>query len=280
MMFGPQVSTARHSRWWLVAFGDRSGLSVVSHLLKVALLSVAVTVLVRSFIATFYIVPSQSMLPNLRIGDVFLASRWDYGISWRQVFAAQAVTPGMSSDRMPDRGDIVVFRSPDGSRVNYVKRVIGLPGDRVRIDGGVISINGRPLARTRIDDFVRRAEPDLPCVVVPRARVDQRVVMVDGRDGCRYRRYVESMPRRDGGVAQFATLDFAMTFADDVPPFVVPSGRMFVMGDNRDESLDSRFPLSSGGLGMVPLGLLEGHMRSLLFTGGSLSWSVRGPAGD
>lgn len=212
----------------------------------------------RSVLFSPYFIPSGSMMPSLRVGDFFIASRFDYGISPRSFLANAPMTPRIGHG-LPDRGDIVVFAGPTEPSINIVKRVVGLPGDTISMKDGTLSINGIAAKSILIDDFVVARSSHVPCLVIP-GTVDQTAVLADGRDACRFHRSVETLP----GGKQFATIDIAPAFSDTFDNIVVPDGFLFVMGDNRDDSLDSRVPHSMGGVGFLPQENLLGKLRFVI----------------
>lgn len=227
-------------------------------LFKVMMLAMLSAWLFRSVLFAPYYVPSSSMMPSLRQGDFFIASRWDYGISPRSFVASAPTSPRLFSD-MPKRGDVVVFSPTNDPKTNYVKRVIGLPGDRISMESGILSINGEAVEHVEIVDFVAPAGGDVQCIVVPRV-VDQRATTVSGDPGCRFSRAVETLPN---GVS-FPVLDIAPARTDTVDSFVVPEGRLFVAGDNRDNSLDSRVPITLGGIGLVEADRVHSKLRFVI----------------
>lgn len=212
----------------------------------------------RSVLFAPFFVPSGSMMPVLRVGDFFVASRYDYGISPRSFVATASARP-MLGKALPDRGDIVVFLNPSDLRQKMVKRVVGLPGDRIEVIAGVLKINGSDVVRSIAPDFLAKVEPGVSCVVVPGV-VDQNDHAADGEEACRFGRAVETLP----GGESFATIDIAPAHSDFFPATVVPADSIFVMGDNRDDSLDSRFPRWEGGVGFVPVDNLMGKLRFVI----------------
>lgn len=218
----------------------------------------------RSFLFTPFTIPSESMLPGLMNGDYLVASKWPYGYSrWSLPFAAPLI-PGKVFASAPDRGDVVIFKHPV-DKVDYVKRAIGLPGDTVAMRGGQVFLNGQPVQRERIDDFVLPMSANTGCNGTGKV-----VANPGGGQACVYVRFRETLPT---GVS-YDTLDFGRTPQDDFGPVVVPEGHVFMMGDNRDNSADSRFPAIAGrGIGMVPEELLVGRASAVLWsTDGSASW--------
>ena len=210
---------------------------------------VAIVLVTKTVAAEAYYVPSGSMLPSLLIGDQLLVSKFPYGYS--RYSLPVPLAPASHKRRLgslPERGDVVVFRLPRDPGQTYVKRVVGLPGDRVQMRGGRLVVNGDmlPLRRDGVGD-------------------------VEGEDGMRQTapRYVETLPngrehlifkmRQNGDL-------------DDTKVFTVAPGEIFVMGDNRDDSLDSRVPPTAGGVGFVPVENLVGRVEAVL---GSWDMSVR-----
>ena len=247
----------------LATLASESGMSpesvgVGSHialLARVVFFATLAAWIFRSVLFAPYYVPSSSMMPSLRQGDFFIASRWDYGISPRSFSSMAPWSPKLFA-ALPERGDVVVFSPRSKPGVNFVKRVIGLPGDRIAVDDGIISINGNRVTHRRIADFVAPLESDIECIVMPSV-VDQRALTVTGEDGCRFSRDVETLP----GGASFPVLDIAPSRSDFIDEFTVPAGKVALFGDNRDDSLDSRFPVSAGGIGMVGTDRLLGKLR-------------------
>jgi signal peptidase I len=204
--------------------------------------------ILRSFVFAPFNIPSGSMLPNLMIGDYLFVAKWSYGISRYSLPFGVASFQGRIFERLPARGDIVVFRYPGDRDEDLVKRVIGLPGDTIEVRGGVVILNGRALPRRRIADFEMPVTTNSPCRVVgddPQARPEP------GPDGpvCHYPRYVETLPGGRG----YEVLDQGHSPTDNFPPITVPAGRLFVMGDNRDDSADSRVPVFENGVGLLPI---------------------------
>jgi signal peptidase I len=210
------------------------------HLVQIAAI-VAIVFLGKGAIAEPFYVPSPSMEPTLLIGDAMLASKFPYGYGAASLPIHIAFPEtGRVFGAMPKRGDVVVFRWPGDRSQAWVKRVVGLPGDRVQMRQGVLHINGTPVALKpdgigQVGDDNGASEPA--------------------------HRYVETLP---GGVTHtiFKMVDNGRL--DNTPEVTVPKDRLFVMGDNRDNSADSRVPVHEGGVGLLPADNLVGRVDAIV----------------
>ncbi len=250
----PSRPKAKKESWW--------------ETLRFFLILFAAAVLIRSLLFAPFSIPSGSMLPNLLIGDYLFVAKWPYGYSRHSFPFGIATFEGRIFGSAPERGDIVVFRHPEFGDEDYVKRVIGLPGDRIELVGGSILLNGRPIARQRIANFALPVTPNSPCRIVGDDREARERPGAAGRL-CHYPRFREMLP----GGRTFEVLDQGASDLDDWGPIVVPDGQLFVMGDNRDDSADGRVPPSQNGVGFLPIDNVLGR-ASIVFwsTDGSAQW--------
>ncbi len=220
---------------------------------------VVIVGLFRSFILSPFVIPSESMLPRLLIGDYLFVSKWNYGYSRHSLPFSWPLIPGRIWPGTPARGDIAVFKAPPLNRDDYIKRVIGLPGDTIQMVSGQIILNGRPVPQMPVADFVLPLTGNYTTNDCPAQFQEQ----VKGQLYCRYRQYRETLPN---GVS-YMVLDRGPSVADNTPVFQVPAGHVFMMGDNRDDSADSRFPAIAGqGIGYVPMENLEGRALFMFYS--------------
>jgi signal peptidase I len=204
---------------------------------------------VRTFAFEPFNIPSGSMIPTLLVGDYLFVSKFSYGYSRHSVAMGLPLFDGRVFFQAPERGDVAVFKLPRDNKTDYIKRVIGLPGDTVQVTGGLLHINGQPVKRERIEDYISH---------------DQQ-----GRE-TRTTRYLETLP---GGRVHPILEETDSGPLDNTPPFRVPEGHVFMMGDNRDNSLDSRVPSM---VGYVPMENLVGRAIFLFFSldGGTRFYEV------
>ena len=230
------------------------------------LIKLAIFMLVlRSFVVSPFNIPSESMQPRLMVGDYLLVAKWPYGYSKYSLPFNLPLIPGRVLPNRPEQGDVVVFKAPPGDTQDYIKRVIGLSGDIIELRQGEIWINGQSITRRKIADFVHDMTPNSPCY---HADFETNTA---GELQCRYPQYEETLPNGKS----YHILDiYPNSEADTMGPFVVPDGHMFLMGDNRDRSADSRFPAEENkAIGMVPQENLVGRaLVSVFSTDGSAEW--------
>jgi signal peptidase I len=208
---------------------------VVVHALLIALV-------IRTFLFQPFNIPSGSMKATLLVGDYLFVSKYSYGYSHYSIPLSPPLFSGRIFGSEPNRGDVVVFRLPKDDSTDYIKRVIGLPGDRIQMKEGLLYINEKPVVRERISDFI-------------------------GEDPCgssdataRVKRWKETLPN---GVT-YESLDCVDNgFYDNTVVYTVPPGNFFMMGDNRDNSTDSRV-LSA--VGYVPFENLIGRAQMIFFS--------------
>ena len=207
--------------------------------IKIIAQALVLAVVIRAFLFQPYSIPSSSMENTVLVGDYVFVSKFSYGYSHFALPFDLPLFSGRIFAHQPERGDVAVFRLPKDTSIDYIKRVIGLPGDRVQMIDGVLYLNGAPVKRQRIADFTTKDE------FGAERRVD---------------RYRETLP---SGVA-YDTLDLdPHSFSDNTPVFVVPEGHYFMMGDNRDNSLDSRV---EGEVGFVPFENFVGKAEYVFFS--------------
>lgn len=204
---------------------------------KTLFYAIVIAILIRTFLFEPFKIPSGSMYPTLYVGDYLFVSKYTYGYSKHSLPFSMPLFDGRVWADQPNRGDVVVFKFPQDNKTDYIKRIIGLPGDKVKLVDGRLYINGIQVERNEIEDFVIR----------------------DSKGNAeRYHQYVETLPE---GVKHKILEVSDNENEDNVPELTVPQGYYFVMGDNRDRSDDSRV-----NVGFVPFENLVGKARFLFFS--------------
>ena len=206
--------------------------------LKSILIAIFIALLIRSFIFEPFNIPSGSMKPNLLVGDFIFVSKYSYGFSKHSLPFSLPLIPGKILSNTPERGDVVVFKTPENNRTDYIKRVIGLPGDKIEIKNGIIFINGSEILRKKLNDFID----------TDNKTSNRRVRMYNEYF---YNKEINILDITDNGIA------------DNTQLFNVPENHFFVMGDNRDNSQDSRF-IST--VGFIPYENLVGKAQFIFFS--------------
>lgn len=231
------MAAARSSGWW--------------ETIKIVIEALLIAMVVRVFFYQPFNIPSGSMKETLLVGDYLFVSKLSYGYSKYSFTSSFDLFDGRIFADEPKRGDVIVFKLPRDNSTDYIKRLIGLPGDEINVRGGVLFINGKEVPREPDGEFVTRE---------------------DGGPPRRIKRYKETLPN---GVS-YHVLDAepAGPF-DNVGPYKVPEGHYFMMGDNRDNSTDSR---AQWGVGYVPFENLIGRAEIIFFSAavdepGALSWT-------
>ena len=211
--------------------------SLISNL-KSIFLAVLIALIIRSFFAEPYNIPSGSMKPNLLVGDFIFVSKWSYGFSKHSLPFSIPLIPGKIFSKLPKRGEVVVFKTPEDNRTDYIKRVIGLPGDRIQIIDGKIIINDNLILRKKLKDFIDTDKNSS----IKRIRKYKEYF---------FNKEIEVLDITDQGIV------------DNTNLYVVPEGHFFVMGDNRDNSQDSRF---TNIVGYIPIENLIGKAQFIFFS--------------
>jgi signal peptidase I len=205
---------------------------VIFHALVIALV-------IRTFLFQPFNIPSGSMKATLLVGDYLFVSKYSYGYSHFSLPLSPDIFSGrIPGGLLPERGDVVVFRLPKDTSTDYIKRVIGLPGDKIQVIDGVVHINGVAVKHERAPDFIETEE---------------------GVREAPVKRWKETLPN---GVVYYPLDLVDNGFADNTQVYTVPPGNYFMMGDNRDNSTDSRFSQ----VGMVPLENIVGKAQIIFFS--------------
>ena len=220
-------------------------------------IAVFIALLIRSFLAEPFNIPSGSMKPNLLVGDFIFVSKYSYGFSKHSLPFSAPFIPGKIFSNVPERGDVVVFRHPENGK-DFVKRLVGLPGDVVRLNEGKLFINESEVDSTKVEDFIEIKSSQGPLGSIPRCK--NAPVALGGY--CSKDHFIEQLTED----FSHSVLDIGSYFGDNTPGFEVPTGHYFFLGDNRDNSLDSRFGISSGGVGYVPANYLIGRVDRIIFS--------------
>jgi len=211
---------------------------------KTVIYAVLIALFIRTVAYEPFNIPSGSMIPTLLIGDYLFVSKFSYGYSRHSLPFSLPLIPGRVLVTPPERGDVVVFKWPADNKTDYIKRVIGLPGDRIQVKAGRLYINGTIVKRERIEDFIERDEA--------------------GRS-VRIAQFIETLPNgRRHRILEY-TDDGDL---DNTQIYTVPAGHYFMMGDNRDNSSDSRLRADNiqRGVGFVPIENLVGRAEVLFFS--------------
>ena len=204
---------------------------------KTLFYAIVIAILIRTFLFEPFKIPSGSMYPTLYVGDYLFVSKYTYGYSKHSLPFSMPLFEGRIWADEPNRGDVVVFKFPQDNKTDYIKRIIGLPGDKVKLEDGRLYVNGELVNREEIEDFVIR----------------------DSQGNAeRYHQYIETLPND----VKHKILEVSDSESEaNLPELTVPQGYYFVMGDNRDRSDDSRV-----NVGFVPFENLVGKARFLFFS--------------
>lgn len=217
-------------------------------MVRTILIAVGIALFIRTFAYEPFNIPSGSMIPTLLVGDYLFVSKLSYGYSRHSLPFSLPLIPGRLLYSEPERGDVVVFKLPTDNRTDYIKRIVGLPGDTIQVTGGILHINGEPVKRRQVADYRDEDRFGRPADI---------------------KQYIEILPN---GVEHRI-----LEISDDQPNdstgvYRVPEGHFFAMGDNRDNSVDSRFAR----VGFIPKDNLVGRAEVIFYsTAASASvWEV------
>lgn len=254
---------------------------------KTVVYALLIAGLFRTFLFQPFWIPSSSMKSTLLIGDFLFVNKMAYGYSYASCPSVRLPRLGIDVDAedicgafkgdntrlfgsMPERGDVVVFRHPV-TGMDFIKRLIGLPGDRVQVKDGVLYINDEMVPQTESGVFQELNAPQGPAANLPACANGAAL-----GENCLKQQLTETLP---GGVTH-EILNIGTGPLDNTGVFTVPQGHFFFMGDNRDNSTDSRVPQSQRGVGYVPLDALVGRADRVMFSSAGRSmfafWTWRG----